>query len=161
MRFAVKNAAKRRKGVTIVESVILMIVLMLTFGAVFATLGWGQVTHIHSRNSRESMEVLFSFVQAFDAMFQPVGHEEPVVDLVNRADGAFAGAAIALGGTFIGTAPLRAQVRSFSIEATPQPGPNRSLQLVINVRSGGSTWVNQMTRTFSGFTNDVVEGWRE
>jgi len=155
----------RHKGASIVESLILMIVLGLTFGAMFMTLGWAHKTHIYSRTDRASRELFFSWVQAFDAAWQPAIEDNSVHLLETRANGAIAAAANMMSGTppVVTGGIHRTQIGGFIIEVSPQgiiETGDRSLNLDITIRTGNRDLVN-LARSFSGFPNPRVRDWGE
>lgn len=149
----------RRKGSTIVESLILMIILGMTFGAIFTTLGWAQKAHVFSRYDRESRELLFSWVQAFESFFHhpPAAGASLVPGTTADALTAAGEATAFLGGTFT-TAGGRhvGHISFFSIEAAPALSDG-TLDLDVTIRSGGRNkpWVN-LTRRFNRYSNDTV-----
>jgi len=155
---------KKRRGATIIESLILMIVLAVTFGAVFLVLGAAQRTHAHSRADRESRELIFNWVQVFGGMWEPELADDASA-LMSRAHNAIANAASMMGGSVTATGPGNArtvQVRGFSLVATPtvvMAANDRRLDLHVAIARGGNrNWVD-LTRTFSGFPNDLVVDW--
>jgi len=155
----------RQKGASIVESLILMVVLALAFGAIFTMMTWAHKTHIHSRHYRESRELLFSFVQVFDAMFRPDNINLTGPALVSLADNAFSEAVTLMGGTQAGV--RRAQIRGFTVDVEPIPilTPNeRTLALNVLISSSGRAWVNMQgnnARSFNATINKTVQDWSE
>jgi hypothetical protein len=150
---------KKRSGVTIAESLILMLVLGLTFGAIFATMGWAQRSYIHNRLDRESRELFFNWVQAFDARWRPE-HDHTNAVLTNRADSLREEVALSLNGTFANGV---AHIGAFTLEATPRlidESNRRVIEINIVIRSGNrrDPWVN-LVRVFSAQSNDGVSDW--
>jgi hypothetical protein len=150
---------KRRRGVSIVESLVLMLVLGLTLGSIFATMGWAQRTYMHSRLDRESRELLFNWLQAFDARWQPEA-DTPGAALENEARALFGDVALNLNGTF---ANGIAHIGAFTLEAIPsfaEDNRRRVLEMRIVIRSGGrgQPWVD-LNRIFSAQSNDGVADW--
>jgi len=146
-----------------------MLVLGFTFGAVFITLGWAHRTYLHSRYDRESRELLFSWVQAFDSMWRPTIDDNTGVRLENRAREAIAAAASMMGGTvpIVIGGTHTTYINGFTLEITPHgevQARDRRLNLEIAIRAGGRLWVNFIggrARSFSGFPNDGIQDWRE
>ena len=173
MSYALRGAlyeVKRRKGSSIVESLILMIIIGITFGAIFTTMGWAHRTHMHSRHDRESRELLSSWVQVFDAKWQPALDDNNVNALQNRAANAITDAVNMMGGappTVVGGV-FTANVNGFTLQVTPVATvtpTDRSLELGILIQAGGRTLMDfreqGLRRRFSGFPNDMVRDWRE
>jgi len=159
-----------RKGASIVESLILMIIIGITFGAIFMTMGWSHRTHMHSRHDRESRELLFSWVQVFDAIWQPELTDNSANLLEIRAAAAIADAVNLMGGAppTVAGGVFTANINGFTLQVTPTATvtqQDRSLELGILIQTGGRTWVDfraqGMRRRFSGFPNDMVRDWRE
>ena len=153
----------RHKGASIVESLILIVILALTIGAVFATMALAHRNHFHSRQYRESRELLFNFVQVFDAMFRPDDIDLLAPALVDLADDAFEQTVIMMAGTPTGF--RTAQIRGFAVEVNPVPTVNqdeRTLALGISINSGGRTWVDMQgnnARRFNATINKTVQDW--
>jgi len=138
-----------------------MIVLGLTFGAIFMTMGWAYRTQIHSRNYRESRELLFNFVQMFDAMFRPNDITLNAAALEGLADAAFGQTVIMMAGAPDGI--RRAQIRGFTIEVVPGTILNneeRILTLGILIASSGRALINT-NRRFNATTNKTAQDWSE
>lgn len=143
----------RRKGVGIVEALILMIILGLAFSAIFNTLGWAQRTHISSRQDRESRELLFSWVQNFESAWRPAIGDTPA-ELTNKAGAAFATVARdMMDGTFSNGI---AQIGHFTVQATPTLNDRRlDLRIVVRSADRRAPWVD-LTRSFNAFSTDTV-----
>ena len=73
----------KRKGVSLVESLILIIVLLVTMGAIFATMVESQRSYAFHKQDRESREVLFAWVQAFESIWPP---DDPAIPAQDRED---------------------------------------------------------------------------
>ena len=174
---------KRRKGISIVESLVLMIVLGVTFGAIFTTLGSAYRAHANSRHDRESREVLFSWVQAFESFFPPplipaptappgTPPPPPVPPDIN-ATANIAQALLAatqatqlMGGTPNNTAIMHTgtNVRGFTVQATPAINTTNVGVMDINIVISGvgrsAPWVT-LSRSFNRFSNEMVPDWSE
>jgi hypothetical protein len=149
----------RRKGMSITENLILMVVLGITFGAIFTTLVWAQKTRVHSMLDRESRELLFSWVQAFESFFPPDGP-----DLGTVADAVAAGSRATgrLGGvTIADTADAHTgRIGHFALTATPTILPlpyygRINLQIVITSGGRHTPWVD-LVRRFNRFSSETV-----
>ena len=64
-----------RKGISMVECVILIVVLMIAVGAVFTTLGMAQRNYAQHKQDKQAREVLFAWSQAFESLWPPPGFD--------------------------------------------------------------------------------------
>ena len=150
--FQVKFHKTKRKGVGIIESIILMVIVGVTFGAIFSTIVWAQRSHAFSRQNKESRELFFNWVQSFESMYP---HPTMTVSHLSEA------IAEMLNGTYEnGTA----RIGYFTVTATEKSLVDGVLVLGINIRTTGGdrkVWVD-LDRAFNSFSNepvpDVVEG---
>jgi len=155
----------KRKGISIVESLILMLVLGVTFGAIFSTLGWAHRTHASSRHDRESRVLLFNWVQTFESFFHlpPAPGDALVLGTVGHALTASAEVTRLLGGTsstITGANRHTGQIGFFTVEATPvvaaAPNDGRlDLTVVIRSEARRAPWVD-LVKSFNRFSNDTV-----
>lgn len=166
MRVAVKTAVRRRKGVSLVEAMILILVLALTMGAMFATMAWASRTHAFGRQGTESRQVLFAWLQTFESVWppnnlwppfdpnDPVPAPPPPGTIIQRAD-----EQIVIVGNMLGTwdAPSgRALIGSYTVQAVPAAQAGDGLMtLAITVRAGNRELVT-LNRSFNIFSSDAV-----
>jgi hypothetical protein len=61
---------RARKGLSIVEVIILMIVVVVAMGAVFVTMTWANRTYTFSRQDLGSRQLLFSWVEGFESLWR-------------------------------------------------------------------------------------------
>ena len=59
----------KRRGISIIDTLILMIVVGITFGAIFSTMAMAQRSYAVTRQSKDAREILFSFVQTFESLY--------------------------------------------------------------------------------------------
>ena len=142
----------RRKGISIIECLILMIILVVSLSAIFITMGWAQRSHATSRNDRESRELLFSWVENFESLWQP-GIEDSPGELIDKGNRAVEDVAIRMNGTFNNGV---AHIGAFTVKATPKVNEGR-LVLGISINSSGrrAPWVT-LDRSFNVFYIDTV-----
>jgi len=150
--FQVMFYKTRRKGIGIVECLILMLILGVAFSAIFITMGWAQRSHATSRHDRESRELLFSWVDVFESLWQPSIEDTPA-ELINKGNRAVEDVAIVMNGTSNNGV---AQIGAFTVRATPTVNDGR-LVLGITISSAGrrAPWV-VLERSFNVFCNDTV-----
>ena len=142
----------RRKGVGIVECLILMIIVGITFSAIFATMAWSQRSYIFSKQDKESRELLFSWVQAFESTWSPERGDSDSVK-VNKAAQAIEAVAKALNSKSYSGGVAR--IGNFDVTVRLGSLSGGKLPLKISIRSGGKTWVD-LERSFNAFSNETV-----
>jgi len=162
-----KAAAKRRKGVSLVEAMILILVLAITMGAMFATMAWASRTYSFGRQDSESRQVLFRWVQTFESLWQPASVWPPFdpntpnarpsnADLNNEANTRIAEAGGILG-VWDGT-NNRAQIGSYSVEAIPAADTaSGMMNVTITVSAGNRILVGPLVNRFNTFASEFVE----
>jgi len=149
--FKVTFHKTRRKGVGIIECIILMIIVGVTFGAIFTTMAWSQGSYIFSKQDKVSRELFFSWVQAFESTWSPERKDTDTVKMT-KATSAIEAVARALNGTYSGET---AYIGSFIVRVSLGSINNGTLPLRINIRSGGKTLVD-LERSFNAFSNETV-----
>ena len=80
-----------RKGLGIVECLILIIVLVVSFSAMLATLSWGSRSYAFSRAQLESRMLLSCWAETLEAIFP---------DVIQEPEDAFEHVAKVMGGTW-------------------------------------------------------------
>ena len=139
----------RRKGIGIIETIILMVVLGITFGAVFTTLEWAQRSHAFSRHDRESRELLFSWVQNFEAVWPSL---EPDVGNAIRIVSAMMGGSVPT----VSGVTHTAQLGLFTVAAQDMGQSNGARELRIVISGGrNAPWV-ELNRRFNMFSSETV-----
>ena len=143
----------KRKGVSIFESLILMIIMLVTIGAIFTTMAWAQRTQIFARQQRESRVVLFSWVQTFESLWPPDGMDRTrpqdyAQDLRGQVGGML--------GTY-NVSNGEARIGSFIVTAEPGAVTAGSLEMNIVIREGERRRpIVNLTRRYNLFTTDTV-----
>jgi len=152
MRIVIKAAGKRRKGISIVECIILMVVLGLTIGAIFTTMAWAQKSYAFGKQDKESRELFFSWVQSFESLWRP-NHE----DSDPKIEDAVEAVAIKMNGTYYGGVSRIGVYTVTATDRTPASEVRKRLVLEITIRTAGrrDPWV-RLNRSFNWFSNETV-----
>jgi hypothetical protein len=135
----------KRKGIGIVECLILMVVVGVTFGAIFSTMAWATRSYAFSRQDKESRELLFSWIQTFESLWP---------DAFSDVDDAIEAASNMLGGTWTGG---RAQIGGYTLTALDSGLSEGHLELhvTIAVNDTRKTLVD-LRRRYNAFSNETV-----
>ena len=143
----------RRKGFGVIECVILTVVLLVSIGAIFATMAAAQRSYTFHKLDRDSRELLFNWVQTFESLWPPDG-----MAWTSAAASAQANVIIQEVGNLLGTyANGVARVGVFTVAAAPGALSNGSISLNVTIREGdrGRTLVN-LTRSYNIYTTETV-----
>ena len=157
----------RRRGVSLIECVILVIVLTIAVGSFFTTLAVAQRNYTQHIQDKRAREVLFAWNQGFESKWNEGAHWEE--DFVRSPDvGVITGRILntiretnrGLGYTEQGG---QWWAGSFIVEVTPSAGlagavANGTIGLDITVRlgAGGKTFVNTARKSFNWYSTDTV-----
>ena len=147
----------KRKGLSLVECIILMIVLVVTLGAIFTTMAWAQKSYVFSKQDKDSRELLFNWVQTFESLWPPevpdgTDLKDPVF-LTNSANEIIDEVFAILGGN-----PANRVIKGFTVNTTPTldiPTGKIDLRIVVRAGSPGKTLV-EVTRHYNLYTTDTV-----
>jgi len=163
MHAAMKAVAKRRKGVSLIEVMILIIVLMVTLGAVFSTMAWANKTYTFGRQDKESRELLFRWVQIFESMWPPTPADDPLwqqpstipaATLTSTAQGRIQRVGNTLGDNSATT--NTATIGAYTVTAIPVASGAGTVDITITIRSHGKTLVRDLVRNYNIYTTDTV-----
>ena len=153
----------RRRGISLVECVILVVVLMIAVGAVFSTLGMAQRTYTFHIQDKRAREVLFAWHQTFESMWPPSENfYKDTSGWQNQANAVIESTSEAMGFDLIGpstTSPRPARVGGLEIEAEAVALDRRRgrLDLDITVKMGsGKIIVNRVRRSYNIFSHETV-----
>jgi hypothetical protein len=137
---------RKRKGMGIMECLILMIVVGLTFGAMFTTMAWATRSYASGKQDQESRELLFSWIQTFESLW-PNAYGGDV-------DGAIRAASNMLGGTWSNG---EARIGGFTLTAVDAGLSGGNLELRVTIRASDSkkTLVD-LRRNYNAFSNETV-----
>jgi hypothetical protein len=130
---------------SIVECLILMIVVGVTFGAIFSTMGWATKSYAFGKQDKESRELLFSWVQTFESLWpNAYSDENYAIEAVSKM----------LGGTWTGS---EARIGGFILTVVNRGFVDGRLELDIAIRTGDSkkNLVN-VRRNYNSFSNETV-----
>ena len=123
--------ARKRKGMGIVECLILIVVVGITFGAIFSTMAAATRSYAFSKQDKESRELLFSWIQTFEALWPGTYSvpEDKVDDAIERASNM-------LGGTWSGG---KAYIRGYTLTAANAGLSGGRLTLHVTIQTGDSS----------------------
>jgi hypothetical protein len=139
--------AKKRKGLSITESLILIVVVGLTFGAIFTIMSWSTKSYAFSKQDKGSRELLFNWAQTFESLW-------PGVYGVN-VNGAIEEAAKRLDGTYVANGVAR--IGSFTLTAENAGLSDGVLKLNVTIRAVGSEKkLVDLERSYNAFSNETV-----
>ncbi|MDR2522772.1 MAG: hypothetical protein LBC93_03620 [Synergistaceae bacterium] len=138
----------RREGIGIIETLILLVVLGVTLSAIFTTMAWTSRSYIFGRKGRESRELLFNFVQAFESVWSPgfvaAGAVPPEAEEVARI----------LGGTW-DSSKKQAAVNGFILKAASRGSTGGSMVLRITISTEGKNIV-ELDRAYNIYSNETT-----
>ncbi|MDR2179575.1 MAG: hypothetical protein LBP21_04660 [Synergistaceae bacterium] len=135
----------KRKGMGIAECLILMVVVVVTFGAIFSVMAAATKSHGFSKQDKNSRELFFSWIQTFESLYPNV-HSDP--------DDATEAAAKMLGGTWTGS---DARIGGFILTAVNSGVSGGSLELHVTIRAGDSKKpLVDLKRTYNSYSNETV-----
>ena len=143
----------RRKGVGIVECLVLIIVLGVTLGAVFTTMAWAQKSYTFSKQDKESREILFNWAQTFESLWptETFMADHSTWDAQARLSIENVGRRL---GTWDSTRE-RARIGGYYVTATPVMPSGGSMGLNIVIRASGKDLVKLMRR-YNVYSTDTV-----
>ena len=149
----------KRKGVSIVECVILIIVLVVAIGAIFETTALAQRNYTSTKLERDSRNVLFNWVQTFESLWPPDG-----MNPHNAADASGAAlVCIEQVGNMLGTysaSERLTRIGALTVVATPSAPVGGSMGLNIVIRGSGSSRRSSpllnLTRVYNLYTTETV-----
>jgi hypothetical protein len=143
--FRSTTRAKKHEGMSVVECVILVVVVGLTFGAIFSTMAWAAKSYAFSKQDKDSRELFFSWIQTFESLF-PGAYGD--------ADDAIEAASTMLGGTWSGG---KARIGSFVLTAVNSGLSGGRLELLITIQAGESNKnLVVLKRSYNAFSNETV-----
>ncbi|MDR1048999.1 MAG: hypothetical protein LBL51_04520 [Synergistaceae bacterium] len=139
--------AKKRKGMSITESIILIVVVGITFGALFTVMSWSTKGYAFSKQDNGSRELLFSWIQTFESLW-------PGTYGVGGVDDAIEAAAKLLGGT---CKDGEARIGGFTLTAENAGLSDGILELHVTIRAIDSEKnLVDLTRSYNAFSNETV-----
>jgi len=145
------STSTRRRGASLVESLILIIVVVMSLGAVFTTVNWSIRSYSAGRQDLESRKVLFTWYQTFEAMWQP--QDRGAASLAAMAQTQIEAVGNTLGTWHNGVAIIR----GYTVEAVPTVQENTgALNVTVTISSGGRVLVDSAVRTFNIFFGESV-----
>jgi hypothetical protein len=129
----------------IAECLILMIVVGITFGAIFSTMAWATKSYVFSKQDKDSRELFFSWIQTFESLWP---------DAYSDVDEAIKTASVMLGGTW---ANNKARIGGFTLTAveTDLSGGNLELHVTIQAEDSKKALVD-LRRNYNAFSNETV-----
>jgi hypothetical protein len=133
----------------IAECLILMVVVGITFGSIFTTMGWAVKSYTFSKQDKGSRELLFSWIQTFESLWPGAyGGSE------TGANNAIQAASDMLGGTWTGSA---ARIGGFTVTVSDLSLSGGNLELRVAIRGSDSkkTLVD-LKRHYNAFSNETV-----
>jgi hypothetical protein len=145
----------------IMECLILIVVVGLTFGAIFSTMAWATKSYVFSKQDKESRELLFSWIQTFESLWPGDYDVDPDVDYppgeVPGLDDAAEVASNILGGTWVGGETREARIGGFTLTAVDSGTSGGRLELRVAIQTGDTkkTLVD-LRRNYNAFSNDTV-----
>ena len=147
----------KRKGLSLVECIILIIVTLVTLGAIFATMGLAHKNYAAGKLDRDSREVLFSWIQTFESLWPTPAIMNNPANVHNESLlQAEANSIIQQTGSMLGTyASGVTTIGSFTVEAEPGALSNGSMVLHIEISGGGKKIVD-LFRRYNVYTTETV-----
>ena len=143
----------KRKGVSLIEVIILLIVLGVTLGAVFTTMAWGSKSYIFNKQDKESRELLFSWAQTFESLWPTdETNSNDASSLTSTANEQAQETTRRLGGNVTGT---RMRIKGYDIAARPTATNNGKIDLLITISTDQKAVVN-LTRSYNIYTTETV-----
>ena len=141
---------RKRKGMGITESLILILVVGITFGAIFTTMAWATRSYTFGKQDKESRELLFSWIQTFESLWPDIYDDD-----VNGVNDAIEATSSLLGGTWIGGGEAR--IGAFTLTAVNFGLSGGSLDLRVTIQAGDSkkTLVD-LRRSYNSSSNETV-----
>ena len=153
-----------RRGISMVECVILVIVLMIAVGAVFTTLGMAQRNYASHIQDKRAREVLFAWHQAFESMWPPntdyadtsARWATLAKDQIEKTN-AVLGYGVSSMDNSTTPPTVMAQAGGFRIDVKPSAPVAGRLDLDITIRmSSGKIIVNKVRRSYNIFSHETV-----
>jgi len=146
---------------------ILIIVLAVTMGAMFATMAWASRTQTFGRQDTESRQILFTWFKTFESvwppaiMWPPFDPNDPIPPMPTNAflEG-HADDQIELVGGMLGVwdgSNNRAQIGAYTVTALPTAdGGSGLLTVNITIMAGNRTVVGPIDKNFNIFSSVTV-----
>jgi hypothetical protein len=134
---------------SIAECIVLIVVVVLAMGAIFATLGWSSRNYTFSREEMKARELLFNWVQIFESLWP---------NLYGDVDEALAHTSTLQNGSWDENART-SQIDGFTIAANEQEQIDGGIRLAMRVFVGnvaGGRLVLNTTRDYNAFSNETV-----
>jgi hypothetical protein len=141
---------RSRRGIGIVECLILIIVLAVVVGAIFSTLNWSVKNYTFARQGMKGRELLFNWVQAFESQWPAPGTASP--------EDAFKKVAEALNGRWDSANGL---IRVNGLTIVPRAGQEVAGRRIINLKiyEGNNTTgklIVNLSRSYNIFSSETV-----
>ncbi|MDR3264483.1 MAG: hypothetical protein LBT15_00585 [Synergistaceae bacterium] len=142
------RAKVKSRGMSIAECLILMVILMVTVGALFTELTWSARTYSSAKQGLAARELLFSWVQTFESLW-PNFQSKPV--------DAFKETATVLNGTWDAAGQL-GRMGGFTVSAVEKGRAAGVLTLGIRIYSGENPTGDfvEMDKNYNLFSNEAV-----
>ncbi|MDR2529013.1 MAG: hypothetical protein LBD04_08360 [Synergistaceae bacterium] len=138
----------KRKGISIIECLILLVVLGITLSAIFSSMAWISRLYAFGRQGREGRELLFSFAQAFESIWHPTfmatGATPTEVEEVTRM----------MNGTW-DASKKQAKIGGFILKAVSRGSNNGGMTLRIAISVEGKNIV-ELDRTYNIYSNETT-----
>lgn len=136
----------RRKGVSIIESVILMIVLGITLAGLLSVLEWGSKSYVFAQTDIKRKALLANWGEAFETVYP-----DRIADPFN----ALGYTASLLGGTWSSfDKTFTVQAMQFKIEG--MTSTDGILSMDIKISDGGSKRYTRSSVSFNMYSNEVA-----
>jgi hypothetical protein len=133
----------------IVECLILIVVVGITFGAIFTTMAAATRSYAFSKQDKESRELLFSWIQTFEALW-PGTYSVPK----DKVDDAIEKTSNMLGGTWSGG---KTHIRGYILTVADAEVDDGKLTLHVTIQGGDSRKaLVDLTRIYNAFSNETV-----
>jgi hypothetical protein len=122
-----------------------MVVIGVTFGAIFSSMGWATKSYAFGKQDKESRELFFSWIQAFESLWP--GTYSDVGEAVEAVSNI-------LGGTWTNG---KMRIKGFTLTAVNSglSGGNLEMHVTIQVSDSKKTLVD-LKRNYNAFSNETV-----
>ena len=155
---------RARPGITIIESIILMMILGIIFGAVFSTAAMAQRAHGDGRQRREARELLFNWIQNFESTWVP-DHTLTIPQQNANVMTAIEDVQTMMGGTTYWAVPAthisRMGMFNVTVHNNGITDGALDLNIIIAVPRGAAPprAIMNVQRRFNVFSNETVRRW--
>jgi hypothetical protein len=138
----------KSRGMSIVECLILMVILMVAVRALFTELAWSTQTYSSAKQGLMAQELFFSWVQTFESLW-PNFYSDPV--------DAFKETTTVMNGTWDAASQL-GHIGGFTVSIVEKGRSDGALKLGIRIDSGKNSAENfmEMDRNYNFFSNEAV-----